>query len=184
MESIDVLNEIIQKELKKKEDIKKILSNKDYIEWVKNFMRGKETVYAYEFEEDEYFKKDLENIDMIPSFFQVIENYAKDNFLYPTDTEFGYYFSIKYQYKGYDVGVIAGQGVDYYIAKSHEKDIDNFIDFERILNNEKQDNYINITTRLENIKREIINSYEDDVPLEAIEDMVDNVVKTLKKKRK
>ena len=168
-------NDFVQRELKKQEDIKKILKDDYYIGWVEYFMAGRDILYCYEFEESEYLKKDIENIDLIPAFFQAIENYAKENYIYPTNAKYGYYYSIRYKSNGFDVGVTTGQGIDYYIAQPLSNDIYNFIDFEDILNNKKTDNCLNI-------KQEIINSYEDNVPIEAIEEVADDTIKKLKKK--
>ena len=184
MKNDNFVDSFIALEIKKRKDVNKIISNYDYINWVDSYMRDKTCVYDDDpiYNNESIAKKDFSNIYLISALFCAIEKYAKDNYIYPQETEFGFYYNINYLLNGYKVGAMAGQGVTYYIKKCDDINLDSCLNFEDIINNKRQDNYLNIKERLENLKEEIINSCEDNVPIEAIEETVEDTIKKLKKK--
>lgn len=195
IENHEQMREFVEKEKKRLEvrqnKIKELISNNKYITWLDKFTNKYSTFRDDDFlyDKDNLSKEDLENVDNLNLLFNGIENYAKDNFIYPyADSDFVNYYRIMYNNFGYEIGVITGQGTLFFCEKTNYID-DSFIDFNDIILNKKQKNTDLINKRLAELSSIITYFYEQNVPLFAIKSTVtdtlwqieENSIKSTKK---
>ena len=172
-----VVNDLIKK-LKKKEKIK---TNSDSISWLEKY-----TDKYPRFTDDEFlFEKkvknvnDKENVEDLGLLFEVINEYANNNYLYAIkDSGYAGHYNIKYHNIGYEIGCMVGQGTLFFCGRTEYID-DNFIDFEDILLNKKQPHVDDIGKKLEGLQTIIATYYNQGVPIEAIETSLKEVIKDI-----
>ena len=160
-------------EIKKK--VEEIKSNPNYILWLQEF-----TIKYPVFTDDslEDLKKlstiDKENVSSLGFLFDCIYDYAENNYVYAfKDSDFTRYFNIEYNNIGYKIGLMSGQGIFHFCERL--KKIDNtFIDFNDILLNKKQEKTKFIKEKLNELSNYIMNLNEQDIPLKAIKETVNN----------
>lgn len=167
----------------------KIGNNSNYMDWLEKF-----TLENPKFTDNDllYKNKNIEDIDrinMLNSLYDLIENYAKQNYIYLYKiSDYSGFYRIKYNNIGYEVGYLIGQETVYYCNRVNY--IDNtFIDFNYIINNIKQPHTNEINEMIEELKIIIDNYYNRGIPVEAlkrcvyesIKDLDNNESKVLKK---
>lgn len=116
----------IEREKKLKERKEKILESEDYINWLEEYTEGKN-----KFTSDE---SNDENVERLEALYLVIEDYAEENYVFPTKKTFGYYYTIKYNGVNYNIGFTNGQGAFFYCERTDEE---NILDFKDILEGKK-----------------------------------------------
>ena len=122
---------------------KELISNEDYISWLEKF------TIEHPYFDDEYWQyfpeeitdNDLKNVQNLNLFFQAIEHYAQKNYIFPNTDNSEFFYSIKHNKIGYEIGLIPGQGTVFFCQKTKARK--SFIDFKNILN-KKQKNYSKI----------------------------------------
>ncbi|MBQ9181799.1 MAG: hypothetical protein IJ134_04120 [Bacilli bacterium] len=168
------------------EIINEISSKPNYINWVIDYTKDKETFYSddymwYSNSLDETSKKNIKNLSL---FYEAIYEYASKNHIYPNLDKFGNNYKIKYNNNEFEIGFMAGQGTIFYCKK--ETITDNSIDYNDIINNKKQENVDFINNSLKTLSEKIIYAYENGVPIEAIketlQETINDISKTLVKK--
>ena len=176
-----IIKERIEREKKRNDRIKTIMSSIDYITWLIDFTKDKEGfndddwTYSYEKLSD----SDLEKVNELSLFFEGINDYAKINYIYSYPRSFGEYYLIKVGDIGFEIGIMTGQGTLFYCKKT--KVDKEYIDYLDILTNRKQDNVSYIKENLDNLSNIIISLYESGVPLDAIIESVDGVINKIVK---
>ena len=103
-------NDIIKKLKQKNETIKEITSNNDYIEWLIEFTK-KNNGLIYDDIDNIIDKDDIENINKISVFFDVIDDYVEQNKI--SD---GYFCKIKYKGEEIHIGVRHGLTVSHFVS--------------------------------------------------------------------
>ncbi len=140
-EGKDVIELYLLKENEKDEKAKAIVSNLDYINWMKQFSIQHPTTI---FDDEIWFsdikkisEQDKEKIMQLYYFYRGIDNWANQNLIYPEETYrnscFGYYYNIQLNGDGFKVGILHGQGSRCYYVKADGLNRENFIDFQDIL---------------------------------------------------
>ena len=165
---------------------KEIFSNTDYMMWLENF-----TTYHPSFSDDNwlYFpekisKEDNEKVNNLSLLYEGIEIYAKKNYIYPTECDFGGYYRIKLDNVGYEIGKLVGQGTLFFCdAKPLNKNLE-YIDFYDIMNDKKKDGVDVITEQLKNLSNGVLELYKQGVPLAAIIETLDTTLTKVKKDEK
>ena len=178
------VEEYISKEKLKSEEIKGMMSNTAYIEWLNLFTQDKGG-----FSDDDwlYFPEkisefDRKNVEKLCLFYEGIDNYAQQNYIYPVSCEFGNFYRVKLNGFGFKIGILVGQGTVFFFNKdSLEKDKD-FIDFNDIMTGKKQDNVDQINATLDSLSNMVITAYESGVPIETIVNTLDNTIKEIMSK--
>lgn len=112
----------IEKEKKLKQRKEKILESEEYINWLEKYTESKNKITSDE----------LESLEAL---YLVIEDYAEENYIFPSKTTFGSYYTVKHNDKKYNIGYMAGQEVFFYCEKTEEE---NIIDFKDVLEGKKQ----------------------------------------------
>lgn len=164
---------------------KEMLSNTKYIEWLEKF-----TSKHPSFSDDDwlYFpekitKQDNDNINDLNLFYDVIDNYAEKNYIYPTKCDFGNYYNIKIGNIGYEIGILVGQGTIFFCNRKQLVNNIEYIDFNDIINNKKNDNVDIITNDLNDLSNMIIDLYKKGIPLDAIIESLDKTINFVKEKK-
>ena len=83
---------------------------------------------------------------------------------------------IKYHDFGFKIGILEGQGTECFCSRIEIDKKLNFIDFNDVLTNKKQNNVSKISKELEKITNRIEKAYRSGVPIEAIKNVVETVL--------
>ena len=165
---------------KKDEQIKDMSSNVDYINWLDNFTKDKESFCDDEwlYFPDSIPTSDKENVDKLGFLYEIVNKYACDNNIYPFPCEFGDYYQVRLNDFGFELGILVGQGTVFFCRRVLVEDT--FIDFNNIINtrNQKSNN------DLETISNSIEMAYENGHGVEEIKDTCDKTIKKLPKRIK
>ena len=133
--------EYLAKENARNIKMQEMLSNTDYIKWLDKF-----TIEHSSFSDDDwlYFpekisKEDLEKVNNLHLMYRGIEKYASENYICPTDCDFGNFYKIKLENTGFEIGILIGQGTLFFCNRVQIENQKDFIDFNDILNNKTDD---------------------------------------------
>lgn len=163
------MNKISEKYIEKEKLLKqrkeKILESEEYISWLEEYTREKNKITT-----DEPYD---ENIESLEALYLVIEDYAEENYIFPSKTTFGYYYTVEYNDQKFNIGYMTGQGLLFYCERTEEE---SKIDFNDILEGKKQPsaeliklkldklnllvNELSLTFPEENLVREVIKIYQ------------------------
>ena len=173
--------EYIEKENVKSENIKVIMSNTNYLEWLCKFTQDKEG-----FSNDDwlYFPElikdsDKENVEKLCLFYEGIDKYARQNHIYPTQCEFGNFYKIRLNEIGFEIGILIGQGTVFFCNKVSAEKEEEFIDFNDIMTGKKQEQLDQINANLVSLSNMVVTAYESGVPIEAITYTLENTIKEI-----
>ncbi len=171
------VEEMIEKQKRQKEIMKEMLSNTDYIEWLIDFTKDRESFADsdWDYSSEKLNDIDQNNVNNLSLFFEGVYNYARDNYLYSTMRPFGESFQLKINDIGLEIGYMSGQGTLFYCKRIPLTD-DSFIDINDIITNKKQDNVDSITGDLNYLSDTINNLYKRGVPLEAISTIINRTI--------
>ena len=169
-------------EKQRNEEVNSILSNKEYINWLLNFLNS----YPSFIDDSLYFsnnisKTDKINLNKLKLLYKGIDKYCKNNYLYPTLTEYGKYYKIKYNDITFIIGYIIGENSYYYSKKIDG--LDNCIDFDNILNHINIENIESIKIDLKKLSNQIKLLYEYGIPTLAIKECVDNTLNEIEENK-
>ena len=180
------IENLIKKQEEDREITKKLLSDTSYIEWISSFTQDKdgfddETLFSLD--KDDPNKKYIKYLNL---FYDGINEYAERNYIYPELNEtthhfFGSHFNIRLNDFGFEIGYISGQGVIFLCNKKEIENESDFIDFNDIITNKKQDNVDSINETLNNLSTIVSEAYQNGVPIEAIRNRIDLTIRDLNK---
>ena len=154
----------------KNEVINSMISSTEYIEWLIQFTQDKDGFSDdnWDYSDERLSDIDKEMVDKLSLFFESINFYAKNNYIYSMTRPLGECYQIKINNNGFEIGYITGQGTSFYCKKIQldvEKD---FIDFMDIINNKKQSNVEYIENSLNNLSNVLMDLYDNGIPIEAM----------------
>lgn len=168
----------------KKQIVKWMIESDEYISWLERW-----TVQYSQFCDDDWLycpndisKEDKEKVDIFYLLFNLIDEYAGRNFISNNPCDFGCYYLIKNNNVGYQIGMMAGQGVIHFCKRVEV--VDECIDFKDIQVNKKLENVILIEGNLEKLACLITVIAEDNTPLDAIVSTTENTVKKILARRR
>ncbi|MBR3198600.1 MAG: hypothetical protein IKG27_01140 [Bacilli bacterium] len=137
-ELIDRYHEMEEKSLKRRQRIKE---NEDYINWLDKYSENSPfmTNDIYLFSDADETEENKENTECIEELFNVISEYAKQNYIMPEKDELGEYYKITHNTNDYKIGYAAGEEIFYYCSRTVfiEGQRTNVIDFKDIIKNVK-----------------------------------------------
>lgn len=174
----------LAEEKEKNIKMKELLSNTDYINWLVNFTK-KHTNFSDDdwlYFSEKIAKEDLERVNNLHLIYHGIEKYANENYIYPTECDFGNFYKIKLENIGFEIGMLVGQGTVFFCKRVQVIDSKDFIDFYDIINNKKNKNATTIKNKLNKLFDLVVSLHKSDVPLEAIEITLDNALNEIKSK--
>lgn len=165
---------------------KEMFSNTNYLKWLENF-----TIEHPGFSDDDwlYFpdkisQEDNEKVKNLHLLYEGIELYAKKNYIYPTECDFGGYYNIKLDNIGYEIGMLVGQGTLFFCKRTPlNKDII-YIDFNDIISDKKQSGVDLITQQLKELSDKILELHKKGIPLNALIESLDTTLTGIKEEEK
>lgn len=172
------VEDYIKKQNEKEQNIKAMMSNTDYFEWLVEFTKDRD-----EFCDDQwlYFPEeicdtDLKNVENLSLFYEAIDGYASKNYYYPVDSEFGNSYKVKLNDLGFEIGILVGQGTIFFCKKISIENDNEFIDFNDILTNKFNPQVDIINTKLRILSDIMITTYKSGVPIQAITSTLDSTI--------
>lgn len=162
---------------------KKLIESDEYILWLQNFT----TIYESFGDDDwiycknEISSKDLENVGYLHLLYDIIDKYARENYISATPCPFENSYSIMFSGVGYNIRQLIGQGTFTICIRVHIDNEDNFINFEDIKSNKKCDEAVVIDEKLQELSGSIKKLVkEENVPRDAISTCVEETLVKLK----
>lgn len=140
-EIFDRLNSEITKEIRIKE---KMIANTDYIDWLQNFSSkthyfNDEFLISYDGNYPKVDDNDAEKIRKLRLFFEIIQEYAKRNYIAVED-ELSRFYRIKYNNIGYEIGFCyVDMDIEYFCNRIDILDNVKYINFEDIMRHKDLD---------------------------------------------
>lgn len=161
--------------------VKNMMSNTNYIKWLHGFTSDKESFYDDDWL---YFPEkindlDRENVYKLCLFYEGIDEYARENHIYPVVRDFGNFYKVRLNNFGFEIGVLIGQGTVFFCKKVPVEKISDFIDFRNIMAGKKEERTNQIDINLDYLSDTIISTYESGVPIESIINTVDKTIKEI-----
>ena len=126
--AVNINSSIEECEGKKEQEIK---NGYEYIEWLEKYTKENPSFTNGSITN----VKDKENVDNLETFYYTINNFAKKNYIYPTETTCGNFYIIKYEENHYKVGYIDNEETIFYCQSINEVEDENIVDFTDVLNN-------------------------------------------------
>ena len=168
MTNKELKNDIVVKALAREEKRKAMFSNYDYINWLVEFTEIYDSFIAddYEYRYLILKEKDSENLKNFYLFFNGIEKYANDNFVYPEYSQNGTYYKIKYNDIAFNIGIEAGQGTIMYCERTAPSEDD--IEFANIMEGKKLPQKEIISNKLNKISNDIDELMQAGIPFNFI----------------
>ena len=168
----------IEKENARNEEIKVMMSNTNYLEWLTQFTKDKE---GFSDEDWLYFPErikdsDKAKVEKLGLFYDGIDNYAKLNYIYPLPCAFGNFYKIRLNEIGFEIGMLIGQGTVFFCKKVEVENKQEFIDFNDIMTNKKQEQVDKVNTILESLSNMVLTAYKNGVPIEAIRYTLEEII--------
>ena len=161
--------------------VKNMMSNTNYIKWLHRFTSDKESFYDDDWL---YFPEkindlDRENVYKLCLFYEGIDEYARENHIYPVARDFGNFYKVRLNNFGFEIGALNGQGTVFFCKKVPVEKISDFIDFRNIMAGKKEEKANQIDINLDYLSDTIISTYESGVPIESIINTVDKTIKEI-----
>lgn len=188
--------ERIKREEKEK---KELVEKTDYIKWLESFTKKypdfSDDTWLYK--QDEISKEDYANVSKLSTFFSVISDFADKYYIaaHACDWGSGLSYFIKYNEIVYEIGTIVGQGaVSYCCVTDYDRNLTAVGD-SIVINFEEIANPLEITRvraalvenqleRIDDLFNILANNKTLNIPIEAIIERSDKVLKELKEKAK
>lgn len=178
------VKEYIAKEEQRDLKMQQLLSNTDYLKWLESF-----TLEHQKFSDDDWLycqeklsKEDLEHVENLHLLYSGIDKYARKNYIYPTECEFGNFYSIKLDNAFFKIGILVGQGTIFFCDRVQTENEKEFIDFNDISNSKTPDSVIETRNSLTKLSNMVISLHQNGIPLQAIVNTLNNTVDKLKDK--
>lgn len=153
------LKKFLEKVAKQKEENdykKELVKQPKYFDWLLKIIESNENSFCnaecqyLKESENGYTKEDIENIYMLHQFFEVINDYASQNYIVGDPNDYGRHYYISYNGICLEIGICIGQGSFVYVTKVELNY--NSIDFDYVLGktkNTKQEIIISNLTEFE-----------------------------------
>ena len=157
----------------------------NYINWLRKFTKDNPIFYDDDLPYKKLNEEDTNNIKNLPQFFETIYNFAYENYISSIPCNYGMYYLIKDNDITYEIGVLYGQGTAFYCKRIDLIEDINCIDIYNIINNNNLSAKQNIDNKFNEIAKIIYELYQqDNIPLEMINQKVDDITKNLLTKEK
>lgn len=165
------VNEFFEQFIEALEMNEKLVSSNEYMLWLEQFMSSRTGFLDDDwlYKSEEISKEDYARVEQLSCFISGIRSYVARNFIrLESDDDYDSHVFIKFNEIGYEIGTFSGQGT---VAYCHRVDIStdkNFIDFNDIVTNKKQDNVDSITDKLNELDSLVGDLLELGTPEDAI----------------
>ena len=170
-----------EENIKKEKLITELKSNDDYINWLDEF------TIKYPYFKEWFIPNvnllslreiDRVNIQKLSLLYEMIDIYAKENYLYPNDREVNPYYIMKHNNIYYLVGRdynIGGRFRVERVPNERTNEINNYLEYSDIQTNKKQPNTDIIKIQLASLSN-MIYEYATRVPIKAIKEKIEDTI--------
>lgn len=181
---VDTFLELEREQKERDEKSKKLVSDDEYMLWLLEFTKKYPTFYSDMWKNSEFFglREVQDKVLNLRLFYNAIDLYAKNNYIYPGPLNQGVYYLLKYKDFGFKVAHFDDSSL-YGIEKVGLDEKKNFIDFEDIKNNKNLPNKKDNDERIKLLETLIITIASNGLPLEAITERTEQIVKNICVKR-
>lgn len=157
----------------------------DYIDWLENFTNrmGSFSTVTFLYNPELLSESDERNVHHLEELFEEIYEYAQENYILPKETDYGLCYPIKYNEVGYLIGIDYGQGCQFYCKRLNEP-LEESLDYEHVVSSVKLPSTIVLDTKLDPLVSIIEKLYDEDVPVNVMEEATQKVFKKLKMNEK
>ena len=165
---------------------KEMFSNTNYIKWLEGFTTKYESFAddSWLYTPTELSQEENEKVVNLHLLYEGIELYAKKNYIYPTECDFGGYYNIKLDNIGYEIGMLVGQGTVFFCKRTGiDKDLE-YIDFNDIMTDKKKDGVDVITQQLKDLSNKVLELHKKGIPLTALIETLDTTLTGIKEEEK
>ena len=174
--------EELQKRAREKYDFKEnMIFSTDYIDWLESFTdeHGSFSTETFLDNPRELSQIDKKNIRLLEALYEVTDEYADNNFITPTFTDFGNFYSIKHNDVGYFIGFDSGQETIFYCTRldAPEKDA---LEYKHLMSGVKLPSTVQAEDKLEELSKMIESLCDHGVPAEAIHQTTDATLQKVK----
>ncbi|MBQ7140286.1 MAG: hypothetical protein IJO32_02135 [Bacilli bacterium] len=165
---------------------KEMFSNTNYIKWLEGFTTKYESFAddSWLYAPTELSQEENEKVANLHLLYEGIELYAKKNYIYPTECDFGGYYNIKLDNIGYEIGMLVGQGTVFFCKRTGIDEELEYIDFNDIMSDKKKDGVDEITQQLKDLSNKVLELHKKGVPLDALIEILDTTLTGIKKEEK
>ena len=161
--------------------------SKNYLDWLvktTSIMPYIGTYYLY----SNVSKQDEENINDLEVIYELIAEYAKENYVEPISIEVGDffcgdYYQVKYNGIGFEIGIDLFQGLDYYCNRVKQVD-KKAIDLEKAIKGGKHPNTKKMELKLKSLEEYLMELIDSDVSGVAIRETTDKVLQKARNNKK
>ena len=171
-----------QNHYEKKENFKdNIAFSTFYIEWLEQFTEKHKSFStdSFIYDENSLTKEEKDNVELIEALYEIIDEYADNNYIKPKTTDFGNYYTIGYNNNSYIIGVDGGQGTSFYCERLDEYK-KNSLEYKHLMGGVKLPSTLLIDQKLDELVQLIERLNREEIPLEAIHQKADTVLQKLK----
>ena len=180
-------NEWFEQYKKKQEEKNKfkdtLAYSTNYIDWLEKFtdVHGSFATDSFLYVPEVLSEEDKKNVALLEALYEVADEYADDNFIEATPTDFGNFYSIKHNGIGYFIGFDGGQGASFYCTRLEEPEKD-ALEYKHLMSGVKLPDTVIAEHKLEELTELIEKLYEENVPIEAIHQTTDTAIQKIKVK--
>lgn len=169
-----------------RESIKNIMrSSKEYVDWLKKFTEENPSFSDdyYEIVSGEYSDTDKINMQNLSLLFEVIDEYAKENYMSTRKNEYSESYNFRSDDISYNIGFFRGQGSSFFCQRIDDIETKDFIDFDDIIKGSYTNDFEKNKNEVEKMKNSVMELYQSGVPLEIIKSEFENTIKNLKSRK-
>ena len=169
-----------------RESIKNIMrSSKEYVNWLKKFTEENPSFSDdyYEIVSGEYSDTDKINMKNLSLLFEVIDEYAKKNYMSTRKNEYSESYNFRSDDISYNIGFFRGQGSSFFCQRIDDIETKDFIDFDDIIKCSYTNDFEKNKNKVEKMKNNVMELYQSGVPLEIIKSEFENTIKNLKSRK-
>lgn len=169
-----------------RESIKNIMrSSKEYVNWLKKFTEENPSFSDdyYEIVSGEYSDTDKINMKNLSLLFEVIDEYAKKNYMSTRKNEYSESYNFRSDDICYNIGFFRGQGSSFFCQRIDDIETKDFIDFDDIIKGSYTNDFEKNKNKVEKMKNNVMELYQSGVPLEIIKSEFENTIKNLKSRK-
>lgn len=165
-----------------RESIKNIMrSSKEYVNWLKKFTEENPSFSDdyYEIVSGEYSDTDKINMKNLSLLFEVIDEYAKKNYMSTRKNEYSESYNFRSDDISYNIGFFRGQGSSFFCQRIDDIETKDFIDFDDIIKGSYTNDFEKNKNKVEKMKNSVMELYQSGVPLEIIKSEFENTIKNI-----
>ncbi len=165
-----------------RESIKNIMrSSKEYVNWLKKFTEENPSFSDdyYEIVSGDYSDTDKINMKNLSLLFEVIDEYAKKNYMSTRKNEYSESYNFRSDDISYNIGFFRGQGSSFFCQRIDDIETKDFIDFDDIIKGSYTNDFEKNKNKVEKMKNNVMELYQSGVPLEIIKSEFENTIKNI-----